>query len=675
MISAHLISVSLMAMLLAVRGWLREDPKRPVSKVVALLEDMHKTLENEQKQDEEIYEKMACWCETNSKEKIQAIANSKQHIGELGTQIEEFTAKSSRLGAEIKALDAEVATNQDSLAQASSIRAKQHDDFNEAEKDMRETITALKSAVLVLSKHHPSFLQRPSPSMISTATALQDQLHRHAERFTAVLSQSQRQILNAFVLRQFIQDPTFKDPYASQSGEIYGILQQMLEQFTADLSDAQHEESDRQEKYQAMQDAITKEIKAAQTQIEDKTLERASSDQGNAQAKQDLEDTKASLSADEKYLLALNQKCQITDEEWADRQKMRQEEMVAVSKALEILNTPDAHDTFTRTFNPSFFQLAASTRANDGRRAAEVLSRIADKLQSPSVSALATMVRMDHFTEVKASIDKIVEELLQEKDEEIKHKDWCVEAIHKNQVDTDGHEREKEATLNNIDALESRIGKMDSEIANLNDEVSLLQAQLAKAGENRKSQHEEFLTTIADQQETQQLLDEANKALRKYYDTVSLAQQLYRGTKPVGPPPPSGFDPYEHQSVPSVIALIDQIIADARKLEENTTSAEQNAQTAYELFAEDTTASIAAKRSTVTDLTDNLATAELDLTEAKQDYNATMNFLEQLSSESADVHESCDFFLKNFEVRQTARDEEVKALRDAKSILSGADFS
>jgi len=34
----------------------------------------------------------------------------------------------------------------------------------------------------------------------------------------------------------------------------------------------------------------------------------------------------------------------------------------------------------------------------------------------------------------------------------------------------------------------------------------------------------------------------------------------------------------------------------------------------------------------------------------------------------------CDFVVKNFEIRQTARDEEVEALRQAKAILSGAKF-
>merc|ERR1719409_2192042 len=48
--------------------------------------------------------------------------------------------------------------------------------------------------------------------------------------------------------------------------------------------------------------------------------------------------------------------------------------------------------------------------------------------------------------------------------------------------------------------------------------------------------------------------------------------------------------------------------------------------------------------------------------------------LEQLSNYNAELHQSCDFVVKNFEVRQTARQEEVEALKQAKAILSGAKF-
>jgi len=49
--------------------------------------------------------------------------------------------------------------------------------------------------------------------------------------------------------------------------------------------------------------------------------------------------------------------------------------------------------------------------------------------------------------------------------------------------------------------------------------------------------------------------------------------------------------------------------------------------------------------------------------------------LEQLSNEAADLHKACDFVIKNFDIRQTGRDEEIEALKQAKAILSGAKFS
>merc|ERR1719316_647534 len=67
---------------------------RPVTKVITLLKDMLKQLEKEAEEDEAIYDKMACWCETNDKEKTKAIADAEARISDLTTRIEELTAQS-----------------------------------------------------------------------------------------------------------------------------------------------------------------------------------------------------------------------------------------------------------------------------------------------------------------------------------------------------------------------------------------------------------------------------------------------------------------------------------------------------------------------------------------------------------------------------------------------------
>merc|ERR1719171_2716878 len=134
---------------------------RPVSKVITLLKDMLKQLEKEAEEDEDIYDKIACWCETNDKEKTKAIAEAEEKISALTTEIEEKTAQSARLGTEIKNLEKEVEKDQQALDQATAIRKKQLAEFNEEEKDLLESIAALKAAITVLEKHHESLLQAP----------------------------------------------------------------------------------------------------------------------------------------------------------------------------------------------------------------------------------------------------------------------------------------------------------------------------------------------------------------------------------------------------------------------------------------------------------------------------------------------------------------------------------
>merc|ERR1712226_1561189 len=89
--------------------------------------------------------------------------------------------------------------------------------------------------------------------------------------------------------------PTFKQSYAPQSGEIFGILRQMKETFESNLSSSQKEELSNQKAYEDLKAAKEEEIAAGQNQLDSKTQELATTDEKNAQAKQDIEDTKNSL--------------------------------------------------------------------------------------------------------------------------------------------------------------------------------------------------------------------------------------------------------------------------------------------------------------------------------------------------------------------------------------------
>merc|ERR1719502_2622909 len=117
--------------------------------------------------------------------------------------------------------------------------------------------------------------------------------------------------------------------------------------------------------------------------------------------------------------------------------------------------------------------------------------------------------------------------------------------------------------------------------------------------------------------------------------------------------------------------MIQQIINDAKAMEAEAIRSEEDAQKAYEDFVKDTNGSIEEKSREIVNKSEEKAQAEDDRTKAEEDKADVMLELEQLSNESADLHKACDFVLKNFEIRQTARGQEVEALKQAKAILSG----
>merc|ERR1719152_1118788 len=102
---------------------------------------------------------------------------------------------------------------------------------------------------------------------------------------------------------------------------------------------------------------------------------------------------------------------------------------------------------------------------------------------------------------------------------------------------------------------------------------------------------------------------------------------------------------------------------------------EEDSQKSYEDFVKDTNTSIDEKTKDIVSKSDMKAKAEQEKVEAETEHESTMETLEELMSENADLHKSCDFTLKNFDLRQTARDDEIEALKQALAMFSGASFS
>merc|ERR1740133_839774 len=403
------------------------------------------------------------------------------------------------------------------------------------------------------------------------------------------------------------------------------------------------------------------------------TQELATADEKNAQSKENLEDTRNTLAADTAFLADLKDRCQNMDQEYEERTKTRQLEIAAVGKALAFLASDEAHDLFTRTFN--FVQVGVSIKSHKRAQVSKVLHEAAQKFQDPRLSTLAVSARLDAFTKVKKSIQDMVDKLIKEKEDEIKHKDFCIEELNNNERDTEMKERDRADLEAKIEDLAMQIDTLAKEIEVLKADVAELQVQMKRAGEDREKQNKEFQVTVADQRATQKLLAAALNILKGFYEKAALVQQK-ASKAPAGPPPPPGFKSYEKNAASGgVMGMMQGIIDDAKAMEAEAIRGEEDSQKSYEDFVKDTNTSIEAKTKDITNKSEIKAKKEGDKVEAETERDSVLGELEQLANENADLHKSCDFTLKNFELRQSARADEIEALKQAIAMFSGASFS
>jgi len=668
------------------QGIVQQDAKnRPVSKVITLLNDMSASLEKEAKEDQETYDAMMCWCETNDKGKTKAIADGEQTIAELQAAIQSFTALSSKLTTEIANLESEVAANEDALAKATAVRQKELAEFNAEEKSSLATIASLKGAIGKLAKHHDaSFLQQESSAddmeLITLMTNLKQQLHKNQDVVKSMITPLQRKGLTAFVqspdnfynygVMQSRHVSMLQSKYEPQSGAIFGTLKQMKEGFETNLAASQKEEMRAQGEYEDVKHGKKEEIAAGTAQIDTKTGELADSDEKNAMSKKLLAETSATLEADTVFLAKLKEQCVIFDEQMAERTKTRQLEIQAVTKAAEFLSSDEAQDLVSRTF--SFVQVGNKFASKNRNKVAMALANIAQESHDPRISTLALHARLDAFTKVKASISEMIDTLAKEQEAEVQHKDFCVDEINSNEKQTQEKEQEKGRLEETITNLGEQIAKLKSTIVELKATIADLQVQLKRAGEDRQKANSEFQVIVADQRATQKLLAGALNILKGFYDKAALVQTKSK-QEPAGPPPPPGFKTYTKQGASGgVMGMIEQIIADAEAMEKDALKAEEEEQIAYETFVTETNNSIdAATKESIT-CAETQAKKEGEKVETEESRDGVMDELGALISENTDLHKDCDYTLKNFDLRQTARQSEMEALKQALSILSGA---
>jgi ABC-type transporter Mla subunit MlaD len=487
--------------------------------------------------------------------------------------------------------------------------------------------------------------------------------------------------------------------YSTRSSVIFGILTQMKEEFESNLSQEQKEEMKAQEDFKAMAKAKAEQIEIAKEKLDE--LEEANADNIKAlsDAKENLELTREQRSKDVEFLQNLKVTCMDLDNQWEIRSKTRAEETQAVSEALAVIKGDDNMDLLRdtvkflqvgsesqqqatmrmrRTNTMAFLRKAAQApgfeaddllaawRNRDGSQQVSMIGAAAGPRMQ--LSTLAVSVGLDSFTQIKEAMDKMVAELKEEQVEEVKFKEYCTKELNLNEKQTYEKTEQKEDLEALIDKLNKLIKKLNEEIADHNKQIADTEVAIKKASQVREEENAEFQTTVADQRATQDILHKALEKLKSFYKTDKggrpgvFAQQT----------PPVQFNAFKKNAGANpVIGMIEQIVEDSKKLEKDAVDAETEAQSHYETFVADSNALIKSLSDAIAAKTKAVAKATEDLEQGKSDLDSTIEELQSLAMTAHALHGECDWVVRNFELRQKARLQEMEAIGQAKAILSG----
>jgi len=124
-----------------------------------------------------------------------------------------------------------------------------------------------------------------------------------------------------------------------------------------------------------------------------------------------------------------------------------------------------------------------------------------------------------------------------------------------------------------------------------------------------------------------------------------------------------------------VLEMLNMLKEDVSKQIQEMEFEEKDAQKDYEVFMKDSSDKRAIDSKAVADKESTKAKIETELQKAKVKLAGEQGSLMESRQELYELHNDCDWLIKNFDARKSAREDETDALTKARAVLSGADYS
>jgi len=691
-----------------------------VQKVIQLLVDM-KTKAQQEMNDEQVeFSKFNQFC-TGGKGKFKReIDKAAELMEELSVDIEKLGSDCDQLADEIDQLQQDTTTAEAQLKEQTLQREKDKASNSENIQDLAESVDALDRAVKTLESRSGDVKQAGAALLqVSALTDVPDAVQRSIAAFIEMSTDGPQANFNDGGEEQLGYEAPEANAYESQSGGILDLLKKLKKEFTEKRSEAEKAEMNSQGAFNMISQDLHDQIEANTKDVADKSESKESKTEQKADDKKRLDGTTADHAEDLKTLANLDTECFEKKDSFDEKQQLRKEEIVAIAKAVEIMQSPDVTGNAEEHL-PTFIQKgtalaqlrsAQSSSPDDNKmQVTNFIKTEGRRLKSTTLSMLAEKLASDPFAKVKNMIANMITKLLKEENEESTQKGFCDKEVGTNKITRTKLQEDIDDLTAKNEEHQAKITDITKTVADLTQELSDLRSSMAEATSLRAEEKAKNKATIADTKAAQAGVKAAMAVLKDFYTKAATATAFIQtssktqGDFDVVSRPKMGTAEWDALANPNykgevdkghkegdqtfgetyqgnqdagggVLAMLEVIMSDFKSVQADTEAAEATGSKSFDDFMAGSKRSVLVKDRESEMLTADKVDTQSQLVTDTKDMKSNQDQLLAAERYYDKLKPTCVDTGVSYEERAAARQSEIESLQQALEMLSSGDLN
>lgn len=663
----------------------------PVQRVINLLEKLLEETKEEGIVEADGYDGFACFCKQQADEKTVGIRSAQSDLERYDGQIKKLVGEISSLTMDLGDNNKRAKELEKEMAKAQEVRDKEAAEFQAELQDAREAVSGCEEATeQLMGSRAPggaSLLQH------STWSRVQGKLSKTLRKAIGDGAlKTEAEDMSAFT--SLLEDLTVGDPnkgFKFHSGAIIDALRKTTMSVKKSKAELEMDGAEKKHTFDMAQAARSRSLKSVQdniAELEETIAAKEGDKQNNEEA---MEKTRNDKAADENFLKALTDECELKASEWDQRSKTRSKELEALTQAVTILKGKVATNYGANkklnlrasSKQLSFLQLNNIQSATN-RRVIRYLSRQARKTKSRILSNLVVRIKADHFKKVRDMIKDLIAKLEADALEESNQKGWCDEQMKEATEKRDESQGDVEEDIAKLSEAKSKIQKLTDEITTLGVELADLQQALAEATEMRDAEKAQNKKTLVDAKAGLEAIKSATQVLKKFYQDKAFVQVQARYVPPnsdasgntvgdLAPKVAEGEYKGNQDASAAILGLMAVITSDFEGTIAATKQAEKEAAADYDKYKNDSETDIKEKSGLKKSLMHDRTELEADATEYKDDLKEHALLKKEALDELDKLKPACVSTGATYEEKVARREQEIESLKSAYKILDEMD--